>query len=259
MLDDNAKGLRLLVQLLDTATKEGVVLDNVNSVLFSMASNIEMLTTILDFVAKQEGSNLTTQRWLITMLAMLSSEKEWMEEVFLTDECEHPIALGTSYSREISIPLASKLHIMFDKRCSLEAGKQVLTITSDNAERKFTGETDWTAFDIEGGRFMVNCVSESAKPSWGYRLLVRPSFDNTDIEFDGRKNVADIVRSNALKLVLQSLSADDERIQLMASRALANMLFVEVSGEVTQLMAIVRHVVPPGLNAEGSIDEQRLR
>jgi hypothetical protein len=235
MLDNNARGLRLLVQLLDVASSDSETQKNVNTVLFAMASNVQMLATILDFVANQAGGNLTTQRWLITMLAMLSSEKEWMEEVFLTDESLHPISRNTNYTRDISVPLASKLLITFDKKCSTEQGKQVLTITSDTMERKFSGSdpSGWAPVEIEGARFKLEFASEADKAAWGYRLYVKPSFQ--DMVFEGRQNIPDIIKSQGLKLVLQSLEADDELIQLMASRALANMLFVTVRHARTSL------------------------
>jgi hypothetical protein len=163
----------------------------------------------------------------MTMLALLSSEKEWVEEVFFTDESAHPSVGNVDYTREISIPLAAKLHISFDPRSSTDQ-KQVLSVKSNLTECQFSGATGWDPVEVEGGRIAITFMGDSDQTEWGYRMFVRPVFAETSIEFDGRRYLGDLLKSNAPALVMRSLNADDEIIQLMASRTLANMLFVEV-------------------------------
>jgi hypothetical protein len=61
MLSDSGSGLRSVVQLLDVGRSDEVTAMNVNAALYSMASNPEMLASILRFVRSQQAGNLTTQ------------------------------------------------------------------------------------------------------------------------------------------------------------------------------------------------------
>jgi hypothetical protein len=120
------------------ASNDESITKHVNAALFSMACSPHMLKELLRFFRDQQGGNLTTQRWIITMLAMLSSEKEWLEEVFVTDECAHPYERNASYSRVIKVPLASRLTVSWDPRtCTKE--KDVVTLTTAQATHKFSG------------------------------------------------------------------------------------------------------------------------
>ena len=150
------QALQLLVQLLGVAKSDDITLKNVNTALFAMASNDSMLSRILQHIEKQKDASLTTKRWVTSMLAMLSSESEWLDQVFMSDESAHPAAQNTGYTREISVPLASKLIITWDKRTSMEKGKDFVTIAWKQSKRKLSGAfADMETLEIDGSSVSV--------------------------------------------------------------------------------------------------------
>ncbi len=75
-----------MARLLDVGKAHDSIVQAVNELLFNLASNVAVLREILRFASE---SGPTTQRWLVMMLTMLSSEPSWLEESFATYETPH--------------------------------------------------------------------------------------------------------------------------------------------------------------------------
>jgi hypothetical protein len=157
------------------------------------------------------------------MLAMLSSERRWIEEVFITDESQHPNARNLSYHREINVPLASRLEIKWDPETCTHKDHAV-KITSKEVRRRFAGDkSEFQDLEIPCGSFTLAFETDGSQPRWGYRLYVTPKFEN--FTFEGLARMTQILASGGLDLILSCLDSEDGEIQQMASRALANVMF----------------------------------
>jgi hypothetical protein len=151
--------VQTLVQLLDIAREDEITVSHLNNTLFSMASNVAMLSRILEFVSSQRDTSVTTKRWVITMLAMLSSENEWLKGTFIMDESAHNYDINTNYTRELSVPLATKLHITWDQRTKTEKGKDCITVTGKQFRLKLSGSfSDFYHLQIDGYSAQCNLL-----------------------------------------------------------------------------------------------------
>lgn len=227
MLSDNGVGLRLLIEVLDSAGSDELVLRSTNAALYSMASNLDALKVIL-----QEGTNInvTTLRWLTNALAMLSSDKEFLLDTYVTDETSHPVPPELTYTREIQCPLASRLVLTFHEKSEVE--NALLTLTSDDNKLEFSAKASIpkNPIVIEGSKITVSYAS-TGPSKWGYRLDIQAVFDTS---FDGVKVNKNIIESGGLRLLAEkAITSKDPATQSMASRALANLMFVP-SDETSQ-------------------------
>lgn len=218
MLADEGQGLRLLIQLLDTPDAQ--VSETVNSSLFAMASNCVALETIVKSVVGNTA-NITTLRWLTYIIAMLTSDSECLNDVYITEESSHPMQAGSTISQEVLCPLATKMIITFHPKSEFEYG--TLTLSSDSVTFKFNKENPARTVEIPGSKFKLEYSSVGFSP-WGFRLDVTGVFG---VQFDIAGSCRAILASGGLTLLTeQSLTSSDAITQRMASRAIANLMFL---------------------------------
>ena len=227
MLADSGRGLSLLVRLLDVAKDDLVTSSYTNDALFTLAS-VDNLANIFTVVA----GSVSATRWVMSMLAVLSSEKEWIEEVFVINESSHPHKPEDDQASPISVPLASSLQLDWDPKTKTSSSKEGGTVTitgkGENFPKRFTG--DFKAFEscvVPGTQCGVNFVTGTDDPEWGYRLSVTPKYDG--FELKGLQNLPILAKTIDLKLVFDGIESDDEGTQRMATRALANFMFASDS------------------------------
>lgn len=220
MLLDQAHGLRILIQILDNPGIDTFISKAVNSTLFAMVSNPTALGTILKTLASDKSVNITTLRWLTTSVAVLTSDYDALEDVYVTEESPHPVEGGTMYIREVTCPLASKLIITFDPKSEFENAE--LHLLSDDSKFTFRKDNKPThSIEIAGTYFRLE-YSTSGLSKWGYRMDVRAVFD---LYFDVASSKHVVLENDGAKLLTTALKSRDPLTQLMASRALANMSF----------------------------------
>ena len=243
LLSDNATGLRMFVHLLDVAQSDNTVVENSNSLLISLVSNVELLALILDATSAQKSTTGMTERWLTTMVALLTSETDWLQEVFYSDISPRPITVdGLSYSKDFTFPLAANLKITFLEGCQLSPSYELLIKGDPNdlaASKSFGNESIWESFELEGGRLSLglSCKPGSGDSSrcGGYGLEVTPEYD---IVFEtGVKNATKIINGKGLDLIYASLQSNDEMTQLMACRAVANLMFSSTDADRKKVLS----------------------
>jgi len=82
--------------------------------------------------------------------------------------------------------------------------------------------------DIPDGSVGVSYRSEDSSTSWGYRIYFDPIFDQK-LVFNGVQTAFKMLEKEPkekLKLIVSAITSDDLETQMMASRTLANMMFV---------------------------------
>jgi len=244
MLEDKGAGLKLFVEILDSNLNDETISDAVDATLFTMASNPEMLGQILSSIGQSQAVSVTTQRWLITMLAMLSSEREWIEQIFLTEASRHPYDRNTHQVRFVWIPLATTLELVWDPKTRTSKG-DVVRISNQSTKRIISGEYDQfkEVSSVKGSSFKLAFDSTEGAVSWGFRLQIRPKFESYN--FQGRENMPHILTHGGLDVILSGLGSDEDDIKIMASRALANMFFV---ADVQWKKTVVEQGLNPFLN-----------
>ena len=148
--------------MLDVAKADYKTKENVDDSLYSMAQNIEQMAQILKFVTTQEGGNITTQRWVNNMLAMLSSEPEWLNEVFIVEESAHPLITGVEEVRNITVPFANKLNVTWDDKTEL---KSTVHVDGSEDSLSFTQDSK-NDFTVHGQSFRLR-MKEPSSSGWG--------------------------------------------------------------------------------------------
>eukprot|EP01041_Mallomonas_annulata_P008638 gene8638-17820_t len=189
LLEDNGRGFRMFVNLLELVVSDSILVEHINGVLYELVSDVNLLGLIVERLTVDSSTSLfsktMTMRWLTSMVAMLSSEADWLKEVFYTD-----------------------------------------------LAKVYDSESRWDAFDVEGGRVTISLTSKDSSNSSSsilpceYILDITPTFD---ITLDGISNIRPIIDGCGLQLIISALNFTDELTQLMASRALANFMFIEKS------------------------------
>ena len=218
MLLEQAQGLRLLIQLLDSPGLDAAISAAVNTTLFAMISNPSAMGAILKTVAADKTVNVTTLRWLITSIATLTSDRDSLDDVYVTEESPHPVEPGMAYTREVMCPLASRLIIKFDSQSEFDYGE--LGISSEDSTIKFNKENYPTGpVEINSSYFTLT-YSTKGFSKWGYRMDVKAVYD---LSFDANSSIQVVLQNDGVKVLSMAVKSKDNMTQLMASRALANL------------------------------------
>ncbi|CAE7551333.1 unnamed protein product, partial [Symbiodinium microadriaticum] len=236
IVGENCEHLHTFLDILDVVQTDDEVVTSTNSVLYGIVSNIEVLRQILDYHATYGSDTTISRRWLMTVVAMLSSNYDWMQEVFYTDMSPLPV-ITADYKREIYFPLAESVKVKFRPSSSLPRFAE-LTIQGDPLDlssiRVFSSGTQLEDFTFKGGRLTIDVqvtvtgdTDTICEMNCGYVFDVKPIFGEA-FSHDAIPLVKVVGRS-CLDLVLQGLRSPDEMTELFASRALANMMFTSAS------------------------------
>jgi hypothetical protein len=244
IIGERCERINMFLKLLEVMQGNDVISNLTNELLYNIAGNMEALQLIIAHVtSKTTDSSLVTRRWLITVVAMLTSSLEWTQEVMYTDISPFPV-IKESYMREFYFPLAREMTITFRHESSLPHHVE-LWLRGDplrpEASKLYTSDSGWESFDVTGGHLSVSVMSGKSKYDeldigTGYIFDVRTRYGEI---FDADSTqVVRALGSSSLSIVLHGLRSSDEMTMLFASRAMANLFLCSQGEERKEILEI---------------------
>ncbi len=174
----------VLVRALDSC-HDPEVQEDVTSIIVSFSSDKQNLRGMINEELKQAETSTsargvqTSLRYLLGIMALITSTKEWKDDVHMTfGTTTHPPLAKTKFKRIFRFPLAGNMYIEFDPRSEFHLSELIL-IGENGIPLTFNQSTSLPVkpVNIAGSRLQLQYKCLKGKQTWGFAFSVTCDYD----------------------------------------------------------------------------------
>lgn len=171
---------------------------------------------------------INVARFCFKALFYLTLEPSNFSEQSLVFESKHNYDNCMNFVDTAYIPCASKLHIEFDNRCSLESSYDYIEFFSDSEMKvplaKYTGiqgSAEYEKLEVANDHVTYKFVSSIADTYWGYRFIIKPEYPKSS---NPAKKQQSLVNIGGFDILFDFFHSFDPGISRYAGLVLVNLV-----------------------------------